>query len=109
MLKYRLITGPLLVLLFLGIIAVDSNLDGVKRSGFWSSAFHERDHLPRGIPLFIFAILVVVPLAAWELSRIFSAQSIASHPPLTAFAAILGVILCYSIPMDTEAITAIAI
>ena len=107
MLKYRLITGPLLLLMFLAIIVLDNHLDGVKLSGFWQRTFG-KDHLPRGIPLFVFAIAVVTPLAAWELSNIFAAQGIATRRVLTALAAMLGLALCYCIPMDTRAVPAIA-
>ena len=61
------------------------------------------------MPLFALAIFVAAPLAAWELSNIFRAQGIATQWKLTALAAIVGVVLSYSIPMDTNAITAIAI
>lgn len=108
MLKYRLITGPLLILLFLGIVSLDSYFDTVHLHGFWQRAFGGRDDLPRGIPLFVFSMCVVLPLAAWELSNIFAAQGIATRRTLTAIAAMLGCAMSYSIPMRTEAVTAIA-
>src|SRR5436190_6730057 len=109
MLKYRFMSGSMLVLMFLAIIITDNYLDTVKLNGVWKTLFHNRDDLPRGIPLFLFGILVAAPLASWELSNIFAAQGIATRRALTAFAAILGVILSYSIPMHTDAIIAIAI
>lgn len=109
MLKYRLITGPLLILLFVAIVVFDSYLDTVQLHGFWQKMFRGRDDLPRGIPLFVFAVCVAVPMAAWELSNIFAAQGIATRRTLTAVAAMLGVVLSYSIPMDTAAIKAIAV
>ena len=109
MLRHRLITGPLLVLMFLAIIVTDNALDTVRLSGFWQTVFQDRHDLPRGIPLFVFAILVAAPLAAWELSNIFAAQGIASNRLLTSTAAIAGVVLSYSIPMNTEVVKGIAI
>lgn len=109
MLKYRLITGPLLILLLLAIIIVDDRLDTVQLSGFWQDLFNGRGRPPRGLGLFFLAACIAAPLAAWELAMIARAQGIASHWWLNALAAVLGVTLSYSIPVDTETIHAIAI
>jgi phosphatidate cytidylyltransferase len=110
-LKYRLITGPLLIALLLAIVVLDDWLDGPagELSGFWQRLFMGKGHLPRGLPLFVLGAFVAAPLAAWELSMISRAQGIASRPFLTAIAAMLGVILSYSIPLETRALFAIAI
>lgn len=108
MLKYRLITGPLLIIALLVIIYVDDHIDTVQLSGIWSDLFRGKDHPPRGILLFLLGLLVT-PLAAGELCRIYRAQGIRTSRWLTAFAAALGIVLSYSIPMTTDVIIAIAI
>lgn len=109
-LKYRLITGPILIALLLAVIVLDDWLDRHGQiSGIWQRLFQGKNNLPHGLPLFILAVFVAAPLAAWELSNIFRAQGIATQWKLTALAAMVGVVLSYSIPMDTNAITAIAI
>jgi len=107
-LKYRLITGPLLILALLGVVVVDDWLDTVPLRGFWQDLFIGKDHPPRGLAVFGLA-LCVAPLAALELSVIFRANKIMTRPWLTAFAAMLGLVLSYSVKMTTPAIPAIAI
>ena len=109
MLKYRLITGPLLIVMILAVIVVDDWLDGVTLNQFWSDFFRGKEHPPRGLALFAFAAFIAAPLAARELSAIFKAQGIATRKTLTTTAAMLGVFLSYGIPMDTDPIVAIAI
>jgi phosphatidate cytidylyltransferase len=109
LLKYRLIFGPLLILLLLALVLVDDWLDSVRLSGFWQDAFGGRTELPRGLALFAFSVLVAVPLAARELSAIFAYQGIATRKTITTVAAMLGVTLSYCIPNDTPAVDAIAL
>ncbi|MEE9129242.1 MAG: phosphatidate cytidylyltransferase [Phycisphaerales bacterium] len=101
MLKHRLITGPILVIVLLAIVWVDDWLDGVELAGMWQDLFAQKQHPPRGLVLFGLA-LVVAPLAARELSAIFRANGIASRTWLTSLAAITGLVLSYSIPTRTE-------
>jgi len=109
MLKYRLITGPLLIVMMLAIVVLDDWMDSITLNGFWSGLFRGKDHLPRGIALFVFAAFIAAPLAARELSAIFKAQGIATRKTLTTTAAMLGVFLSYGIPMDADPIVAISI
>ena len=111
MLKYRLITGPILIAFLLGVILLDSHLDTIRLTGFWTELFSIKAHpdqLPRGLALFVLG-LVVAPLAALELCVIYRANGIMTQPWLTAAAAMLGLILSYSIPMSTQAIDAISL
>ena len=107
-LKYRLITGPILIAVMLLIIWIDDRLDTLRLDGLWQDLFRGKEHPPRGLLLFAVA-LVIAPMAAIELCRIFEAQGIRTRRWLTGLAAALGVVLSYSIPMSTDAITAIAI
>ncbi len=108
-LKYRLIFGPLLILLLLAIVIVDDWLDTLHLSGFWQYLFRGKEHPPRGLALFAFAVCVAAPLAARELSAIFAHQGIATRKTLTTVAAILGLALSYCIPSSTPAVEAIAL
>ncbi len=107
-LKHRLITGPLLVALLLGIVILDNWLDHQPLSGSLSQIFRNKQYPPKGLAIFVLA-MAVAPIAAWELSNIFRAQGIATRWTLTALAAMLGVFLSYGIPLDTPAIEAVAI
>ena len=86
MLKYRLITGPILVAVLLLLILVDDWVDTVSLRGFWQDLFRGKDHPPRGLVLFALALGVAV-LAARELSAIFRANGITTRTWLTALAA----------------------
>jgi phosphatidate cytidylyltransferase len=108
-LKHRLIFGPLLILILLAVVVVDDWLDTVELSGFWQNLFQGKQHPPRGLALFTFAVFIAAPLAARELSAIFAYQGIATRKTLTTVAAILGLMLSYSIPAQTPAINAIAL
>ena len=100
MLKYRLITGPILIILFLLLVWADDNLDRLQLNDFFQGLFLGKENPPRGLLLFALA-LAVAPLAAKELSAIFRASGIASRTWLTSVAAMLGLILSYSIPTQT--------
>lgn len=111
MLKYRLITGPLLVVVLFGVILFDAYLDTITMPAWWADLFTFKQHpekLPSGLALFGISLLVVT-LSALELSRIFSGSGIANRPWLTALAAITGLVLSYSVPMQLHAVDAIAL
>lgn len=108
MLKHRLITGPILILLLWGIIWFDGWMDTVQLSGAMQRIFMGKNHFPAGVALFGLA-LVMSLLAALELGVIFAAQGIMTRRWLTVFAALFGLIISYSIPMHTEAVTVVAI
>lgn len=114
MLRYRLITGPLLIAFFLAIVVADNWLDGVRLNGFWQELFRNKEHPPRGLALFALS-LAIAPLAARELSAIFQANGIATRTWLTGLATVTGLVLSYSIPIrtattpGTETTTTIAI
>ncbi len=108
MLRYRLITGPILIVALLAIVWLDDRLDTVQLHGFWQELFRGKDHPPRGLILFAVA-LIVAPLAAFELSAIVKANQIHTRRWLTALGALVGLVMTYAIPMDAEVVTAIAI
>jgi phosphatidate cytidylyltransferase len=107
-LKHRLITGPLLIAFLLAAVISDDFLEGVQLSDGWQTLFLGRETPPPGLVIFILALLVV-PLGAFEISRIVEAQGIHTRRWLMATAAIVGLTLSFCVPSDTEAITAVAI
>ncbi len=115
MLKHRLITGPLLILGLLAVVWLDDYLDGVPLSGWVQDLFRGKTHPPHGLALFTLSLVLVAPLAAFELTAIFRAQGIATHGWLTTFAAMIGLVVSYSVPIDTasgpgaDADTAVAV
>jgi phosphatidate cytidylyltransferase len=108
MLKYRLITGPVLIVVFLAIVWFDDRMDPVNLSGFWSDLFRGESHPPQGLVLFVLSMLIA-PIAANELSAIFRAQGLMANPRLTACAALLGLTLSYSLPAHMPATQAVAV
>lgn len=108
MLRYRLITGPLLLLALFAIILLDDYVDRVQLSGIWQTLLLGREYPPRGLVVFLM-MLLLTPLGAMELSRILAASGIATRAWLTSIAAMLGLVLSYSIPMGTPAVTTNAI
>ena len=109
MLRYRFIVGSLLIAGLLGLVFLDAWLDTVRLHGWVQELFGGRDHLPRGMAMFLLCVLVVAPLSAFELTHIVKANNIATRTWLTTMAAIFGLVLSYSIPMDTESPVAVAI
>ena len=108
MLRYRLITGPLLLILLLAVIMLDDYLDTLQLEGTCRQLFLDREHPPRGLIVFL-GMLAIAPLAAVELSRIFHASGITTRVWLTSLAAMLGLILSYCMPVGTPAATANAL
>ncbi len=114
MLRYRLITGPILLALLLAVVLLDDRVDSLRLSGFLQKVFAGKEHPPRGLVLFALA-LCVAPLAARELTTIFAHNGIATRGWLTTLGAITGLVLSYSIPIrtatspGTETTTTIAI
>lgn len=114
MLRYRLITGPILIVLLLAVVMLDNKLDAVQLHDGWQNLFRGKDHPPRGLILFVLS-LALAPLAARELSAIFRANGIMTRTWLTSLAIITGLVLSYSIPTrtaispGTETTTTIAI
>lgn len=100
MLRYRLITGPILIVLLVAVVALDNWVDTLDLHGFWQDLFHGKTHPPRGLVLFVLT-LVIAPLASRELTAIFKANGIQTRTWLTSLATITGLTLSYSIPTQT--------
>ena len=114
MLRYRLITGPILIVGLVALLMLDNRVDSVQLQGGWQDLFRGKEHPPRGLILFMLS-LGLAPLVARELSAIFRANGIMTRTWLTSLAIITGLALSYSIPTrtattpGTETMTTIAI
>ena len=102
MLRYRLITGPILIILLLAVVVLDDWVDSLTLGGWVQDLFRGKDHPPRGIVLFAISLGVVAPLAARELTAIFRTNDIMTRTWLTTLATVVGLVLSYSIPTDTD-------
>ena len=51
MLRYRLITGPILIVLLLAVVMLDNRLDALQLHDGWQDLFRGKDHPPRGLLL----------------------------------------------------------
>ena len=47
MLRYRLITGPILIVLLLAVLTLDNRVDSVQLHGVWQDLFRGKEHPPR--------------------------------------------------------------
>ena len=59
MLKHRLITGPILVAVLLGVVVLDNWVETVALTGFWQDLFLGKEYAPPGLVLFLLALLTV--------------------------------------------------
>lgn len=100
--KQRLIVGLPLALLFLAMFWLDDRLDSMAVPSWLEWLFPGRAHPPRGVLLFVVA-LVITPLAARELAAILRGGGIAARTWLTTAAALLGLILSFVIPTKAVA------
>jgi len=107
-LKYRLMTGPILIVLLLGVVLFDTWLDTITLTGGWQRVFAGKDHLPRGLALLCLA-MILAPLMARELALIVERSGIMARQWLITLAAMTGLILSYSIPMGMDVIDAVAV
>jgi phosphatidate cytidylyltransferase len=99
MLKYRLIFGPLMIALLLGLFYLDNHLDRVTVAGV---------NLPPG--LIILAIFILLAgLGAREIGAISSAKGVQIHVPTVSGAATATLVLMYLMPLAPDAGTGAAV
>ncbi len=109
MLKYRLIFGPIMIAVLIGVVVLDGVLDTVDLTGNpLQGLFLGRTYLPAGLlMLMCFAGLVV--LGSRELCVIFRAKGVVIDTPMIVLSGLLGLILFYAIPLGIGSQTAVAI
>lgn len=107
MLRHRLTFGPLFILILIGLFWLDNWLDGVVLPDDIAGVIG-RDSLPSGIVLFLLSVSVL-PFAAFELTRIFSANGISESKWMTVAAAELGLLVQYCLPDSLSGSHAVAV
>ena len=109
MLKYRLIFGPIMIALLIGVVVIDGVLDRVDLAdSALQGLFLGRTYLPAGLLMLVcFAVLTV--LGAKELCLIFRAKGVKIDTPVIILSGLLGLILFYATPHGLGSQTAVAI
>jgi phosphatidate cytidylyltransferase len=97
MLKYRLIFGPLMIAVAVGLVVADMRLDALVLTGTWQSLFLGRDYLPQGLILTAL-VLILIPIAAVELARMLESVGVSGHRWIIAVGGIAGCMAVYSTP-----------
>lgn len=102
MLRYRLISGPLMLLATAAILFFDNKLGQVNLSGTWvQTLFLGREYLPAGLLMLAVFILLIV-LTSREVCTIMRAKGIDADPVLIAASGVAGCVLIYIIPMRVK-------
>ena len=111
LLRYRLITGPILILVFLGLVWLDERIGALDAPAFLAEWFNaanpEAATLPAGIILLAVSLLVL-PLACGELVRVAQAREIRANTVLTTTCTALTLLLIWQMPASVPGTTAIA-
>lgn len=109
MLRYRMVFGPVMIALLLGVFWLDDLLDQVDLTGtVWQSLFLGRTYLPAGLPM-LAMILAMIILASRELCRIFHAENVAADPFMVGLSACIGCLLVYILPYTMDSQQTIAV
>jgi len=107
-LRYRLLLGPVLIALVIGILWADEALDRAAVPPALADLFGGRATFPPGIGLFLLA-LGASPIAAYELARILRANGIGASNILTWIAAVAGLLVSCLVPSSLAAPRAVMI
>jgi phosphatidate cytidylyltransferase len=98
MLRHRLIYGPIMIAVLVGLLYLDNLLDHVSIAGtVWQRLFLGRSYLPAGLAMFA-AFVVLIPFGAAELCRIFEAKDIHPDRLMVSLAGITGCAIMYLMP-----------
>jgi len=108
MLKYRLIFGPLLIVLMVSIFWLDAWVSRIPLGGTWRELFFDRPTPPHGMILLLLLSTVII-LASRELAAICRANDIHTRGWLIATGSIAGAVAVYATPMSLSAPTGITI
>lgn len=109
MLRNRLIFGPLMIALLIGVFYVDNRLDQVSLSGtIFQPIFFGRAYLPAGLVL-LACIITLIGVGAGELCHIFRAKEIEASRAMVWLSGTIGALLIYSIPDSLDSQTTVAI
>lgn len=104
----RLILGPLMILLLLGLLWLDEYLSGRNAPAWWPMWLTVKGTIAPGVVMFV-AMLGLAVLAARELAAMLKAKGIVSSKRLMTGAAVGGLMLSYLTPAGLSGSTAMAI
>ncbi len=108
MLRQRLILGPLLLTALIGVLWLDEWASDQALPAWWPSWLRGISGTwPDGCILLLVG-MVIVPLAARELARIFHAGGVQASRRWLAMAAISGLLVSASVPRYASAVNAVA-
>lgn len=93
----RLILGPLMILLLLGLLWLDEMLGARVAPPWWPRILSSGDRFAPGVVMFV-AMLGLAVLAARELAAMLKAKGIASSKRMMTGAAVLGLAVSYLTP-----------
>lgn len=110
MLKYRLLLGPIMILLLVVALWLDERLDGLPIPA-WLSGVLPAGHAATFSPgLVILALgLILVPLAARELGAMCHKGGAPASRRWMSIAAIAGLLVCAFVPLKASPIHAVAL
>lgn len=109
MLKHRVLFGTLMVITLLVGFWLDNRLDSVLiRGTVFETLFLGRDTLPAGL-LMLIGGLVLIALTSREVVRIFHVENVDASYLMVGLSGVLGALLIYLIPHDTESQQTMAI
>jgi len=100
MLRKRLVYGSLLILLLLGLFALDNWLERLSLHGTGWEGVLGVGHLPAGLGLML-VFFLAAPLVGRELARIFRAKGLAADPPMFSLVPLGALVLVYILPANT--------
>lgn len=97
MLKYRLIFGPIMIVLLLGLIWIDMQIDQWRLPEALQTVFFGSAYPPPGLLLAIVAVLII-PLAVSELALILQANQIPAYRVLISIGCVAIALSLYGLP-----------
>lgn len=107
MLRYRLLLGPVLILLLLGVLWFDAWLDEMALPGMLSELL-ERKTWPPGTAVFLLVAALAV-MAARELAAMLKSKKIAASSSVNTVAALVGLGVLGLVPYSVSGVEATAV
>lgn len=109
MLRYRLIFGPIMVLLLAGVIYLDNRVDQIPlQDTAMQQWLQGRAYLPAGLVM-LGLFLALIPFGARELCVIFRAKGIEADRLMLTLAGMLGCSIIYIMPARIDSQLSVAI
>ncbi len=107
-LRQRLLLGPLLIALIVGILWADATVEGAAVPTWLADWLPGDGTLPPGTIVFL-CVAIISIFASRELAYILRDKGILASVRLTCAAAFVGLLVSCLVPSDTQALTSVAI